>query len=75
MPDVPAMPIGIYSGLGKTDDLNSFLTPFADEMKEAMDNGIYINPQKITVEIRCIVCDSPARAYVKGMSIYLYSAQ
>lgn len=69
MPHLPAMPIGIYCGSTKCTDLQTFLTPFADEMKDAMDNGIYINSHKITVRLRSIVCDSPARAYVKG--IYL----
>lgn len=66
MPHVPAMPIGIFCGTGKCIDLDAFLTPFADEMKKAMENGIYINSHKISVRLRCIVCDSPARAYVKG---------
>lgn len=70
MTDVPAMPIGIFCGKTKCSNLHSFLTPFVDEMNDVVQNGIHINSHKITVRIRCIVCDSPARAYVKGMGIY-----
>lgn len=70
MAEVPAMVIGIYCGTAKCSDLVPFLTPFVDEMKEAMTNGILINSHKITVYLRCFVCDSPARAYIKGSYIF-----
>lgn len=66
MPHVRPNIIGIYCGTSKCDDIVKFLTPFVNEMKDAMSNGIIINNQKITIEIRAIICDSPARAYVKG---------
>lgn len=66
MPRIPAMVIGIYCGPKKCADLKIYLSTFVDEMKQAMENGIIINSQKITVKIRCFICDSPARAYVKG---------
>ena len=58
--------IGIYSGKGKPSDANSFLTPFVDETKGKMEHGISINNHKINVRIRCFICDSPARAFIKG---------
>lgn len=66
MPRVEAMVIGILSGRSKTTDLELYLTPFVDEMHELMTKGAYINGHKITVNLRCFVCDSPARAYVEG---------
>lgn len=66
MPHVSPMSIGIFCGKAKTSDVDSFLTPFVNEMDEIMRNGMWINSHKITVRIRCFVCDSPARAYVKG---------
>lgn len=65
MPQVSAMVIGIFCGKAKTSDIDSFLTPFVDEINEIMANGVYVNSNKITVGIRCFVCDSPARAFVK----------
>lgn len=65
-PDIKPMVIGIYSGKHKPTDLTTFLNPFVDEMEEVCRNGILINGFKITVLIRGFVCDSPARAFVKG---------
>lgn len=65
MPKLQPIPIGIYCGTKKCDVIQ-FLTPFVNEIKEVIKNGIIINGHKITVQIRCIICDSPARSYVKG---------
>lgn len=70
MPQVPAMVIGIFCGKAKTSDVNSFLMPFVEELKELMDNGVEINSHKITIKVLCFVCDSPARAFVKGKYKY-----
>lgn len=67
MPKVPAMVIGIFCGKAKTTDIDAFLTPFVDELCEMMANGLIINSHKMTVRLRCILCDSPARAYIKGI--------
>lgn len=72
MTELSPMVIGIYCGTSKCSDLQSFLTPFVDEMKEAMTHGITINSHKITVQLRCFICDSPARAYVKGRGGRIY---
>lgn len=69
MPQIPPMVIGIYCGKAKTSDIDSFFTPFVDEMREIMANGLQINSHKINVKLRCFVCDSPARAFVKGMRV------
>lgn len=67
LPHVSAMVIGLFCGRAKTSDIDSFLTPFVVEMSELMANGLIINSHKVTVGLRCFLCDSPARAYVKGM--------
>lgn len=72
MPQVPAMVIGIFCGKAKTSDVDSFLMPFVDELKELIIKGVEINSHKITINVRCFVCDSPARAYVKGKYKYTY---
>lgn len=73
MPHIESMVIGIYSGPGKCLEVESFLTPFVDEMINVMENGITINSHKITVSINCFICDSPARAFIKSMCIHIYS--
>lgn len=62
--------IAIYSGKGKPSDLTAFLSPFVSEMKEIMENGIDVNGEKIFVKIRCFICDSPARAFIKGRTFF-----
>lgn len=56
-----ALTVGIFCGVGKPN-LNSFLEDFIMEMKKVLEES----------KIRCIICDSPARAYTKGM-FYLVS--
>lgn len=73
MPNVPAMVIGIFCGKTKASDIDSFLTPFVDELNEMMANGLLINSHRITVRVRCILCDSPARAYIKGINENIYA--
>lgn len=65
------MIIGIYSGKTKPTDLNAFLTPFVNEL-DIMECGLPINGHKINVKLRCFICDSPARAFVKGMYTLTY---
>lgn len=71
LPKVSPMVIGIFSGKAKASDLESFLSPFVDEMKEISSNGLRINSHKLCVRLRCFVCDSPARAFVKGIYAYI----
>lgn len=66
LPHVEPMIIGIYSGKSKPTDLNAFLAPFVDELNEILVHGVLINSHKINVKLRCIICDSPARSFVKG---------
>ena len=67
---IPAMVIGIYCGTSKCCDLKAYLSAFVYEMKDVLSNGICINGNRITVNLRCFICDSPARAYVKGQVIF-----
>lgn len=66
MQSVRPMVIGIYHGKSKASNLESYLLPMVDELKLAMEKGIFINGHKITVKLRCFICDSPARAFIKG---------
>ncbi|RVE41155.1 hypothetical protein evm_010229 [Chilo suppressalis] len=61
--------IGIYCGIGKPKSLEKYLEKFVTEMKYLLDNGIYLSNcnKTVTIRIRCFVCDSPARAYIKGV--------
>lgn len=62
------MVVAIWCGNGKPTVLNDFLDPFIDELNEIVQNGISINGYEISVAIRCFICDTPARAYIKGIA-------
>lgn len=71
-PEVKPMVIGVYHGVSKASNLESYLLPMVEELKSLMDQGVEINGHKITVNLRCFICDSPARAFVKGESTRIY---
>lgn len=60
--------IGIYFGTGKPKNLNAYLEDFINEMETLLREGIYLqnSGRRFTIKIRCFICDSPARAYIKG---------
>lgn len=60
------MVISIWCGQGKPD-LHAFLNPFVSELNHILSNGIKINNYELKVSILGFVCDSPARAFLKGI--------
>ncbi|XP_044744771.1 uncharacterized protein LOC123306715 [Coccinella septempunctata] len=68
LPSVKPMIIGIYCGQEKLSDLSAFLLPFVKEAKIIFSEGLIVNETKISVKLRCFVCDSPARAFIKGVT-------
>ncbi|XP_062537702.1 uncharacterized protein LOC134206033 [Armigeres subalbatus] len=66
--NLPALPVGIFIGKSKPADVNGFLTPFVDEIIPILKDGFVLNQHTITLKIRCFICDSPARAFVKGVA-------
>lgn len=69
MPLLRPMVIGIYSVKSKETNMKGYLTPFVNELKD----GVKINGHTLNIQIRCFICDSPARAFIKGTFILLKS--
>jgi hypothetical protein len=65
-PGIKPMAIGILIGESKPENGNQFLQHFVDEIAPILTNGIRINGHVVQVRIRAFICDSPARALVKG---------
>lgn len=65
MPNIKPMVISIWCGKGKPI-LNEFLNPFVSELNDILLHGIKINGYELKVCIKCFICDSPARAFLKG---------
>lgn len=71
-PRVKPMVIGVYHGVSKASNLESYLLPMVEELKSLMEQGVEISGHKITVKLRCFICDSSARAFIKGESTSIY---
>ncbi|XP_055306815.1 uncharacterized protein LOC129571070 [Sitodiplosis mosellana] len=66
MPHIRPMIISIWCGMKKPNNLTEYLEPFVIELKRLMQNGIWVNGYHIAIAFRCCICDSPARAFIKG---------
>lgn len=67
-PGIAPMAIGIFNGISKPHLVTPFLQPFVAELNKIISDGIIINGHQLTIKIRCFICDSPARAFIKGIS-------
>lgn len=64
---VRPMVFGIYYGKAKASNLNGCLTPLVDELNLTCNESKDLNGHHITVNVRSFICDSSARAFIKGM--------
>lgn len=65
MHQLQPMVAAVYYGESKPP-LQLYLKQFIYELNEILRNGLVINGQKVTVGIKCFVCDTQARSYIKG---------
>lgn len=70
MREIQPMIIAIWCGFGKPNDINEFLRPFVTELQTLIIQGIHINGYTLSINIHCFVCDTPARAFLKGKLCY-----
>lgn len=63
--DVSPLVVAIYHGSTKPP-VNEFLQPFVNELLILLKDGILIRNHVTNVKIRCFICDTPARCFVKG---------
>lgn len=63
---ITPMIVGIFSGKSKPTSIEEYLQQFVDEAVLVLQNGIVINGYILSVKIRAFICDSPARAFIKG---------
>jgi len=60
------MIIEICCGENKPPTPDEFLTLFVDELLTILNNGIIVNGYKINIHIRCFICDTPAKSFIKS---------
>ncbi|XP_070516695.1 uncharacterized protein [Cardiocondyla obscurior] len=56
--------ISAYHGYVKPPNVQNFLTPFCEEYNKLQNTGLFFNEKRHSVQIRSVICDSPARAFV-----------
>lgn len=64
-PDYSPFVVAIWSGDGKPL-INEFLQQFVEELQSLLRTGLTINGHWLIINIKCFICDTPARAYIKG---------
>lgn len=77
-PEIEPIVVGIYYGSGKPQNLSQYLEDFVAETESLLENGIHVvregKENIINVKIRCFICDSPARAFIKGKRVTLQTS-
>lgn len=66
IPKMKPLVIGIYAGYTKPPSSSEYLAKFCDELIDVVRNGVNLNEHTINVKIRCFICDTPARSFIKG---------
>lgn len=56
---------GAYCGASKPPNLEAFLEPIIENIMQLQIDGISINRRHYDVQLRRVICDVPARAFVK----------
>ncbi|XP_058128338.1 uncharacterized protein LOC131291482 [Anopheles ziemanni] len=67
MPKVPVMTAAIFCGMTKPTNVEEYLRPMVTEMNNIMENGINFNGKHVSIHLRAIIADTPARAFIKGV--------
>lgn len=58
--------VALYFGHSKPKTANNYLKKFILEMNELFENGLNIDDKRFIISIKCFICDTPARAFLKG---------
>ena len=58
-------PIGMYSGKTKPSNVMEFLEDLIVELNELLSLGFTVDNCHYSFNLRCFICDAPARAFVK----------
>lgn len=64
--DIDPFPVGIYLGNSKPSCLVAFCADLVDEWK-SLENNFFINEKPKKIHLRCLVCDTPAKAFFLGV--------
>uniref|UniRef100_A0AAG5DRP2 Uncharacterized protein n=1 Tax=Anopheles atroparvus TaxID=41427 RepID=A0AAG5DRP2_ANOAO len=68
LPNAPIMTAAIFCGTKKPESNEEYLRPLVKEINALIVRGIIINGEHIAIKMRSIVADTPARAFIKGVT-------
>ena len=57
--------IALFYGESKPNSVEDYLNDFLEEFEKLKVNGIQFNSQKLSLDIKCLLCDAPARSFLK----------
>lgn len=60
--------VALFSGTEKPKPLHVYFEQFITELEQLLESGIEYEQQIFKIEIRCFICDAPARSMVKMVS-------
>lgn len=66
---VTVFPVALTYGQSKPSNLD-FLQDTIQDLKEVLNNGLVCDNRIISVKLRCVVCDAPAKSLVKRTKLY-----
>ncbi|XP_061501841.1 uncharacterized protein LOC133391431 [Anopheles gambiae] len=70
MPQIAPITAAIFCGRTKPKDVRRFMKPLVHELNMLMDVGMVLNNRRVTIKVRAIIADSPARAFLKGVAYF-----
>ena len=66
---VHVFPVALTYGSSKPSDLD-FLLDTVRDLERLLVNGLTVDDKIIPVRVKCIICDAPARSFVKRTKLY-----
>ncbi|XP_035890660.1 uncharacterized protein LOC118513892 [Anopheles stephensi] len=66
----PVLVIGVFCGSSKPNNCEDYLRPLVTELNQLLESGFKIGGKQYHVNLRLIVADSPARAFIKGAAYF-----
>ena len=64
-PDTEPFVVGLYSEKSKPPDVEEYLRAFKNEVNHLTTDGFEHKGMRYTVKVSSVICDTPARAFVK----------
>uniref|UniRef100_A0AAG5DM47 Transposase domain-containing protein n=1 Tax=Anopheles atroparvus TaxID=41427 RepID=A0AAG5DM47_ANOAO len=66
----PVLVVGVFCGASKPTNCEDYLRPLVDELNELLLNDLHIQEKMYSIQLRAIIADTPARAFIKGVAYH-----